>query len=258
MTDIDADPSIQRTAFLDTIDLISLLMLWDICRSANVLMDQISDWNGLRSELKSAGLPAHLLNRPTSNVNRGINIFLRLRERSQDYQYYTSRVCWSEAHHTLMENLGLEYLIRDGVPLSLREKRPQLVFRESLTHADHRQAADDIETFREVMRLDYGMKIVDVEDSAVNLDVTAADIWNGARAIWSHILIPVVDAYICASAILAKVDLFISGDPHRRDILNQLRDPADEWQDIDSVKESLCLAPDETPPRPLNSPAELP
>lgn len=258
MTDIDADLPIQRTAFLDTTDLVSLYMFWDACESASTPMDTISNWSSLKSALEAAGVATSALSRPSDNVSRGINLFVRLLEGSKRYQYCTSRVCWSEAHHTLLESLGLESLIRNGVPLSLREKRSQLVYQASLTRADHNQIADRLQSFRETVQLDYSMDIIEIEASAIGLGVTSADIWNGAQAIWSSVLMPVVDAYVCAAAILAKVDVFISGDPGRRSVLKRLRDSSQDGPDKELVRESLGLGQFDMLPDAMTSSAALP
>ncbi len=70
---------------------------------------------------------AELNSADASIVSVGMTYFQKLSANSTLYQYFSSTVCRSEMHHVLLESLGLESLIRQKVPHSLRVKRPQIL-----------------------------------------------------------------------------------------------------------------------------------
>lgn len=262
-TDGAVDSPIQKSAFLDSLELVSLYKLWDVCDSANISLDATLDWtkpkwNQLKEALESVGIATNALNRP-EDVNRGLNLYSSIGPASNDYRFFTSHMCWSELHHVLLEAIGLESLIHHGVPLSLREKRPQLLYRQSLSDSELEYINDRVFAFRESLKLDYSMDIIEVEDTATGIDITSADIWNRAEVIWSHMLMTAVDAYVCAAAVLIEADAFVAGDSSRRDILRKLRDPTDDWQTAaNTIQAAFGLSSSEQFPLSVTPPAVLP
>ena len=245
-----ADAVVQPSVFLDGSVLMSLFQFWDTCSRASVQLDNVSSWSCLKKALRSAGVATDHL-RPTDDITRGMNSFKSLNASSNDYNYFSSRVCWSEVHHTLLEARGLEGLVRQGVPPSLRVKRPQMLYRIALQKSDYDDLKHQMSTFRDSLHLDYGLDVFDVEDTSRGSGITPTDIWDGAQEIWSHILMDVLDAYVCAAAILVNADVFLTADPVLRDALKQLYNPDSTWTPtVESLKQALGVAPDAALPRP--------
>lgn len=262
-TDSGIDSPVQKSAFLDSLELVSLFKLWDVCASADVSLDDTlnwaeAKWQRLKAALESAGIAANVLRRP-EDVNRGLNLYSNLGPKSNEYRFFTSHVCWSEMQHVLLESIALEHLVHQGIPLSLREKRPQFLYRGSLSETDFGQVDDRVEAFRESLELDYGMRVTSVEDTSTGIDISPVDIWHGAQVIWSHVLMTAIDAYVCAAAILIEVDAFVTGDSSRRDVLARLHDPGDEWRmTADSVVSAFGLQSSEKIPKPITALHPLP
>ena len=100
--------------------------------------------------------------------------------------------------------------------------------------------------------MDYGIDVVDVEDPSRGAIVALADIWEGARELWSHVLMDVLDAYVYVAACLVRADVFVSGDENLRHALALLHDPDSEWTPtVVSLRQALGLAPGATLPQPV-------
>ncbi len=224
-----AATDIPPSVFLDSSVLVSLFQFWEACRGADVDLNEVRDWKQLIEALKSVGVTTNSLNSPDPTINRGLQSFQRLHASVPDYLYFSSRVCWSQAHHVLLEARGLENLIRQGVPQSLRMKRPQTLYRISLQELDYTNLEKQFEEFRYTLKMDFALDIVDVEDTTAGSIITPDHIWDSAKAIWSRILMEVSDAYVCAAAILARVDFFVSKDSSLRELFNLLHDTDEDW-----------------------------
>ena len=220
----------QPSAFLDSSVLVSLFQFWDTCECANVQLDEVQNMDYLMEALKSADVTTDALNTThRETVKRGMRSFQSLNRPDPNYLCFTSRVCWSQTHHVLLEARGLEQLIRHGVPHSLRMKRPQVLYRGSLQESDYTELEDRMEAFRNTLKLDHHLDVFDAEDPSAGFGITPNDIWESAQAIWSHILMGVIDAYACAATIRLGVDVFISQDSTLRNLFNHLRNPDEDW-----------------------------
>ncbi len=254
----DAPPQtlVQPGVFLDGGVLISLFQFWDACRAADAAdrLDEISGWMDLKAELDAAGVFTEGI-KNTDAINRGINSFTRLTAASSWCLYYSSHICWSDVHHTLLEARGLEGLVRNRVPQSLRVKRPQMLYRVALQESDYDDLRYQMKQFRDSMELDYGIDVVDVEDPSRRLDITPSEIWDGARKVWSRVLMDVLDAYLCAAATLIGADIFISGDEDLRAALEMLSDESRDWT---ALREALGMASDAAFPKPQTPRHALP
>lgn len=249
---------IPPSVFLDSSVLVSLFQFWEVCTVAGVDLDKVRDWKHLVEALESAGVTTNPLNSPDPTINRGLYSFQRLYASTPNYLYFSSRVCWSQAHHVLLEARGLENLIRQGVPHSLRVKRPQALYRLSLQEPDYTKLEHQFEEFRDTLKLDFDLDIVDVEDTAAGSIITPDDIWDSAKAIWSRILMEVSDAYVCAAAILVRVNFFVSKDSSLRDLFNLLHDPDEDWSaTATSLTQALGVA-NTTLPKALTPASTLP
>jgi len=247
-SDRSCDALVQPGVFLDRGVLISLFQFWDACKAADAAdrLHELSKWKDLKAALDSAGVDTDGM-KQTRNINRGMIAFQSLTGSFSDHHYFSSRVCWSELHRTLLEARALEALIGQGVPQSLRTKRPLMIYRVALRESDYDELNDQSNTFRDSLKLDYGIDVIDVENPARGLDVTSSDIWEGAREIWSHVLMDVLDAYVCAAALLVQVEELFSDDPILRDALELLNDPDRDWT---VLREALRVPPDAAFPKP--------
>ena len=261
-----ADADIQPTAFLDSSILVNLFMFWNACEQAQVRLDQFA---GMKSSKAMASLLGSLQAQDVDidalketdreSAKRGMRAFNSLHDSADSYIYKSSRVCWAETHHTLLEAQGLEHLARARVPFSLRRKRPQALSRALLEEADYAHTNNELDSFRETLRLGYRLDVIDVEDRAAGHEVESGWIWDGAESVWSHMLMEVFDAYVCSAAMLVKADVFVSADPHLRQVFERLRTPDDDWEaTADSLREVFELASNTEFPLPLNSGGALP
>lgn len=250
------DTVVQPAVFLDRGVLISLFHFWDACRAAGAAdrLDEITGWKDLETALESAGVTTDGRGRDNS-INRGINAFKRLAASSSTCLYYSSYTCWAELHHTVLEARGLEGLMRNGVPQSLRVRRPQRLYRVALQESDYGELRGWIKQFRDSMKLDYGIDVIDVEDPSRRLNVTSSEIWDGAREVWSRVLLDVLDAYVCTAAILVGADILLSDDGVLRDALDILNHPDRDWT---VLREALGMAHDAAFPEPRTPESALP
>ncbi|MDE0160484.1 MAG: hypothetical protein OXL98_01990 [Acidimicrobiaceae bacterium] len=239
---------IQPGVFLDRGVLISLFHFWDACKAADAddRLHELSKWKDLKAALDSAGVDTDGM-KQTRNINRGMKAFQSLTGSFSDHHCFSSRVCWSELHHTLLEARALEALVGQGVPQSLRAKRPLLMYRAALRESDYNKLNDQFNTFRDSLNIDYGIDVIDVEDPSRGLNVTAGDIWEAAREVWSYVLMDVLDAYVCAAALLVEAERLLSDDPVLRNVLEMLNDPSRDWT---VLREALGVAPDAVFPKP--------
>ena len=246
----------QPGVFLDRGVLISLFRFWDACKAADAAdrLHELSNWVNLKAALDSAGLGTDGMKKPTPDINRGMRAFQALTDSFGGHRYFSSRVCWSELHHTLLEARALETLVGQGVPQSLRAKRPLMVYRAALRESDYDELNDQFSTFRDSLNLDYGIDVIDVEDPSRRLNFTAGDMWEAAREVWSQVLMDVLDAYVCAAALLVEAERLLSDDPVLRNVLEMLNDPGRDWT---VLREALGVAPDAVFPKP-HTPGYLP
>ena len=255
-SDRSSDALVQPGVFLDRGVLISLFQFWDACRVADAVdrLHELSKWKDLKAALDSAGVDTDGM-KQTRNINRGMIAFQSLTGSFSDHHYFSSRVCWSELHHTLLEARALEALVGQGVPQSLRAKRPLMMYRAVLRESDYDELNDQFSTFRDTLNLDYGIDVIDVEDPARGLKVTADDIWEAAREVWSQVLMDVLDAYVCAAALLVEAERLLTDDPVLRDALKLLNDPGRDWT---VLRGALGVAPDAVFPEPRTPGVTLP
>ena len=75
----------------------------------------------------------------------------------------------------------------------------------------------------------YGIDIVEVEQSSAGTTVTVEDVWNTARAVWSRVLMDVMDSYIYAAAVEIEADVFMTSDGSLLEALANLRNPSGDW-----------------------------
>ena len=253
--DRSSEALVQPGVFLDRGVLINLFQFWDACRAADAAhrLHELSTWVSLKAVLDSAGVGTSGM-KDTQDINRGMKAFRALTDSFGGYHYFSSRVCWSELHHTLLEARALEALVGQRVPQSLRTRRPLMMYRVVLQASDYDELRAQISAFRDSLNLDYGINVIDVEDPSQGLDVTAGDIWEAAREVWSQVLLDVLDAYICAAALLVEAERLLSDDPVLRDALKLLNAPDRDWT---VLREALGMVPDGVFPKP-HTPAYLP
>lgn len=255
-SDGGTDSLVQPSVFLDAGVLLSLFQFWDACKSAGAedRLHEVATWKNLKAALELAGVDTDGM-KPTPDINRGMKAFRSLNDSLSGYHYFSSRVCWSELHHTLLEARAVEVLAGQGVPNSLRIKRPLMMYRVALQESDYDELRDQLSAFRDSLSLDYGIDVVDVEDPSRGLNVTPGHIWAGAQEVWSQVLMDVFDAYVCAAALLVEADRLFSDDPVRRDALELLNDPGRDWTDL---REALGVAPNAVFPKPYTPGVTLP
>jgi len=121
------------------------------------------------------------------------------------------------------------------------------MYRAALRESDYNKLNDQFNTFRDSLNIDYGIDVIDVEDPSRGLNVTAGDIWEAAREVWSYVLMDVLDAYVCAAALLVEAERLLSDDPVLRNVLEMLNDPSRDWT---VLREALGVAPDAVFPKP--------
>ena len=244
------DLPLSPSAFLDGGTLISLFYFWEACEQAQVELDAVKGWKELKHALKAAGLDENLL-KPTADINRGILTFHALTGSSNPKDCFSSRACWAEMHQALLEANALEKLVRGRVPRSLREQRPQLLYRSVLEEADYNKLKDQVQAFRVTMSANY-IDIQDAEDPALNLGIDSAEIWEIAQEVWSLVLVDVPHAYIVASAIGVQADEFRSPSDVLRNALELLRDAStDKDGAATPVMQRLGLQSGMKVPRPV-------
>lgn len=236
-----SDEGAQRAVFLDTNALVRLFHFWEACRDATIRLDAVVEWADLKEALKAAGVDADTLTRENAYpIRQGIRPFQNLHRDVSSHQYLSSHVSWAELHHALLAERGMERMILRGVPRSVRVKRPQMLFRAALEQADYAELHNDLTAFRRELRDDYGLDVITVEDQAAGFVADPRDIWEGAQAVWSHVLIETLDAYLYAAAIIGGSDIFVSSDESLRSALHNLWQPTGDWIDlVDSLKQEL-------------------
>lgn len=234
-----SDGDSQQTAFLDTNVLVRLFHFWDACRDATIRLDAVQGWSDLKKALVAAGVKTSTLNRETSDpIVLGIDPFQNLHRSASSYQYLSSHVAWAELQHVLLAEHSMEQMILRGVPRSVRVKRPQMLFRAVLEQDDYSKLNDHVDAFRSELREDYGLDVITVENQSSGFD--PRDIWEGAQAVWSHVLIETFDAYLYAAAIAGGANIFVSSDESLRSALHKLWQPQSDWVDlVESLKQVL-------------------
>lgn len=255
-TDGSSEALTQPGVFLDSSVLISLFQFWEACQAADAAdrLHKISRWLDLEASLQAAGVITDGV-KPSEAISRGIASFQRLTAASSACLFYSSHTCWSRVHHTLLESRGLEGLVRNGVPQSLRDKRPQMLYRVALKDSDYDELRHQMNQFRDSMTLDYGIDVIDVEDPSRRLNLIPGEIWDCAQEVWSRVLMDVHDAYVYAAAILVGVDIFVSSDEILRLALKVFNDESKDWT---VLREALGMAPDAVFPKPQTPEYALP
>ena len=248
---------VSKSAFLDTNALINLFWFWDACNVAGVRLDAVGNWASLKAALVGKNkFAADLTREDASSVHAGLRCFGNLRDALANYQYYSSRVCRSEMHHVLLESLGLERLVKRKIPHGLRVKRPQVLYRRALQSKDYLKIRRDLEGFFESLKLDYGIDIVEVEQSSAGTGVTFDAVMDTAQEVWSRILTDVMDGYIYAAAVEVDADAFVTSDGSLYDALTNLSNPTGEWVSLTrSLKRALRKPTGASLPRP-NKPGQ--
>lgn len=236
-----SDEDMHGAAFLDTNALVFLFNLWEAAKVSTIRLDGVSDWPGLKQALETAGVSSGTLNNKNSeHLKWGLELFHNLNTKSGSYQYLSSHVAWSELHHVLLADLSMERMILRRVPRSVRVKRPQMLFRAALEEQDYTELRDRLSSFREELKLEYGLDVITVEDQSAGLGTDPRDIWQIAEAVWSHVLIETLDAYLYASAIAGGASVFVTSDASLRDALQKLWQPQGNWMDlVKSLKVAL-------------------
>lgn len=226
---------INKTAFLDTNALIRLFGFWEVCESAKISMDSVSDWQDLRSRLKGNRIPmvGAFEEGDFGEVREGLRCFKSLYQAKGAYDYFTCQVSQSEMHRTILSSRATEKMSRRRVPRTLRNKRPLIVHRRALKNADYAAIDNQLKEFFECLSIDHGIKIPILEESGSG--VTATTILETAKAIWSRVLIETLDAYIYAAAVECEADFFLTGDSALRQAAINLNNPSGEWAFAESA-----------------------
>ena len=250
----------SNSAFLDTNALLNLFWLWEVCNAAEVKLDVVTDWSMLKGALHGKKRFAAQLSADDANgVKAGLHCFRHLRNSVASYQYYTSIVCRAEMHHVLLRSLGLDRLIRRGIPSGLRVKRPQILYRRALQSRDYRKIRNDLSDFFESLRLDYGLDIMEVERPSIGVGVAYQDVWVTAEEVWSRVLIDVMDSYIYAAAVEIDADAFVTSDGSLFEVLHNLCSPKNEWVSLTiSLKRALKKPQSVSLPKPIKPSTPLP
>ena len=260
MISANVAPLTSQSAFLDTNVLVNLFCFWEACRAASVRLDAVTGWSPLKAALRGRSkFAAQLSGENADGIGAGIGCFRNLRNSLGTYQYYSSRVCRSEMHHVLLESLGLERLIRRRVPHGLRVKRPQVLYRRALQSSDYQKIQSDLNEFFESLKLDYGIDIVEVEQSSAGTAVMFDAVWDTAQEVWSRVLIDVMDSYIYAAAVEVEADVFLTSDGSLIEALANLGKPSGEWVSlVRSLKRALGKPESASLPQPMRPSGQLP
>lgn len=253
MSSTDQPLAVSKSAFLDTNALINLFDYWTACKSAGIQPVGVTTWSALKAALqKKNKWFAHVSGNDVGSMTVGMTCFDNLNNYQTTYQYYTSSICRSEMHHVILDDLAMERLIRKGIPHRMRVKRPQVLYRKVLESRDYRKVRDDLSEFFESFRLDYGIDIIEVEESAAGTAVTFGEVLSTAQEVWSRLLIEVMDSYIYAAAIAIEADVFLTSDGPLIGALNNLVHPNDEWASaVSSLKCALGMPAGASFPRPV-------
>ena len=160
------DAQEEKSAFLDTNALVDLFELWEACTAAEVRLDDIENWGALKAALQQKNELASRISREnTGRLPSSIKFFKNLKDNSETHLYYSSTICRSEMHHVLLESTAHEHLVIQHIPHRLRIKRPQVLYRRALQASDYQNIQNNLGDFFEALKIDYGIDIVDVEDS---------------------------------------------------------------------------------------------
>ncbi len=251
---------VPKSAFLDTNPLINMFDLWKTCSYAGVQLDTVADWATLKAALaRKNRTTAQISARDAHDVKMGIDCFRNLEGRKESYQYYTSSICRSEMHHVVLDDLASERLVKRKIPHRLRVRRPQVLYRRALESGDYLELQRDLDNFFESLRVDYGIDIVEVEQSSAGTTVTVEDVWNTARAVWSRVLMDVMDSYIYAAAVEIEADVFMTSDGSLLEALANLRNPSGDWVSLTrSLKRALGMPASASLPLPMRPQLSLP
>ena len=260
MTSTSAADAIPKIAFLDTNALVYVFDFWETCRAGNILLDAVNDWASIKTALEKGSRSAAQLSRQDAeDVKKGLACFTNLAGNRSNYQFYTSSVCRSELHHVLLDALASERLVTRKIPMRLRVKRPQVLYRRALESGDYLAMQRDIDKYFDSLRIDYGIDIIEVEQSAPGSAVLVEDVWDTAKEVWSRVLIDVMDSYIYAAAVETQADFFITSDGSLKDALGYLCKPSGEWVSVStSLRLALGKLESESLPMPLGPKDKFP
>ncbi len=246
-------PSPSKMAFLDTNALINLFWFWDACTALQIRLDRVKDWRVLETKLSARSrFAGQFSTEGADGIVAGLKCFWNMKQRNNDYQYCSSVVCGSEMHHVMLESMSMVRLVRRKIPRAVRVKRPLVLYRKALDARDYSAIRRNVENFRESLRQDYGIDIIDAEQASAGTAVNSEDVWNTARQIWSRVLIDVMDSYIYAAAVEIEADLFLTSDGALFQALYNLWRPTGEWVALTrSLKLALGKKQAEMLPQPL-------
>ena len=248
------------SAFLDTNALLNLFWFWEACGAANVRLDAVTDWPALKTALSGRNrFAAQISSEDAGGVKTGMTCFGNLYAKSATYQYYSSAVCHAEMHHVLLDSLGSERLVRRRIPRGLRVRRPQILYRRALNRSDYKKIEQDLDKFFDSLKLDYHIDIMEIELDSTGQPVMPNDIWRTAQAVWSRVLIDVIDSYIYAAAVEIDADVFLTSDGSLFQALNSLYHPTEEWASlVKSLNLALGRSRNALLPQPIRPGSELP
>ena len=220
-----------RTAFLDTNTLVHLFDFWKACETGNVNLDGIKSVQDLRSAWVAAGaaMAGSIESRYLIEIKDGIECFVQLRAAKEYFEFFTCRVCQFEMYRTILNVYATEGMIKAGVPFSIRNKRPLLVYRRGLEEADYDRLDHELKTFFEAMHQDYGIYIKILEDPGHGPIVEAEEIFAIAEILMSRILMETMDAYIYGAAIACRAHCLLTFDFSLRQTANQLSSLSGRW-----------------------------
>src|SRR5487761_414444 len=123
----------NRISFLDANALLDLFVYQTLCGSHSLDLGQCQDFNELKAILERATPPFPLKREDLRPLEHGITLFHQMRQRTDDWDFFTSRFCLSEMQHALLEEQASQRLLASKVPFRLTRHRPLIVYRRALT-----------------------------------------------------------------------------------------------------------------------------
>ena len=235
-----------RIAFLDTNALLHMFGFWQTCDWTGIEMGGIQDINQLKLELERRNAPYIQAFRDPDfqSVTTGLKCFRALKMAKERYEFFSSQVCRSEMHRVTLSAHAHEGFHRNRVPLSLQQSKPLILYRTVLTNADYQTIDGKINQFYTVLKEDHEIDIKYIEDET-NWDINLTEeILRTAQAIWSHMLIETMDAYIYSAAIAARADYFLTSDQALRATANNLWRPDNRWREVADRLRNMLESPD--------------
>ena len=222
----------HKTVFLDTNALVRLFWFWEACTIAGTSLDSVDSWEGLRSSLKTSGIPLidTFTRRDFEDIESGRKFFGRLNEAKGRCDYFSCQICRSELHHVILTAKATESLIRLRISQSLRSKRPLLIYRTVLGKTDYEQIDEQIAEFFATLLHQFGIDIPNIEEVGTGVSMTT--MLEIAKAFWSRILTETMDALIYSAAIESRADYFVTTDTPFLLAINDFRTSKEEWAHV--------------------------